>query len=83
MSRVKPALDALSTDLGIVVVGNGYIDMITIPIDVVVMLDRLTELGIATILLTLCCNRTPANQPLYGCPHGSGGPGHVDGFYSS
>jgi hypothetical protein len=81
-AAVKPALDALIVRLQIRVVGDGYIDAITQLDRVEELLNELTRLGIAVTLITLWCDCTLDNKRKFGCPHGLGGPGHTNGFFS-
>ena len=81
-AAAKPPLDALIARLGIQVVGDGYIDAITRLEHVTQFLTELDRLGIAVTDVTLWCDCTPENTQRLGCPHGGGGPGHANGYFS-
>jgi hypothetical protein len=63
-------------------VGNGYIDLI-LPLGLAnEFVQALISIDVAVEYITWWCYCTPTSRKTYGCPHGLGGPGFRDGYYS-
>jgi hypothetical protein len=81
-SELIPAIEALMAECDSLPVGSGFVDVITRPPQVELLISGLTELKVAINVVTLWCDCTAVNIDRYGCPHGYGGPGHGDGYFS-
>lgn len=63
-------------------VGNRFIDLI-LPREMTNdFIQELTNISIGVQYITWWCYCTPYSQKTYGCPHGLGGPGFGEGYYS-
>ena len=81
-ATVQSAIEVLIAQCGCLVVGNGFIDIITRLPMCDTFIDGVSRLGVAVTYITLWCDCTEQNKRLYGCPHGLGGPRYPGGFFS-
>lgn len=79
---LQPAIEMLIAECDCLVVGSGFIDIITRRPACDAFIDGATRLGVAITCATLWCECTPENERRYGCPHGYGGPMYPGGFFA-